>query len=241
MPARSTGGCLRWARSTDVRSWDGWVRSVGGIDRPRLQDSQGGAVRARPLIVPVLLGLLVLTQACRHDQEPAPAASAEQAPSLGASAPESKAPPHKPMDGLERQVAERLARQVAPQGLTLGYLDCPHWSARVPVRISCRAYVDGVVAAVRVRLRAAVQGKAVGFDADLANGVIATRRLEQILQRQGARDAYCGKVAAYPAVRGTRIVCRERRDGSTRYVVATVASSSGRVMVADYRGATPTP
>jgi hypothetical protein len=145
------------------------------------------------------------------------------------------------MDGLERQVADRLAREVAPQGLTLSYLDCPRWTRRVPARITCRAYVDGLVAKVRVHLRAAVDGKAVGFDADLVDGVIATRRLEQTLERRGATDVDCGDVAAYPAELGTRIVCREQRDGSTRYVVATVTSRSGRVMIADYRSATPTP
>jgi hypothetical protein len=196
-------------------------------------------VRARPLIVPVLLGLLVLSQACRHDDE-TPTASRTPTPSLGAAVPRSTAPPDRPMDGLERQVADRLASQVAPQGLSLSYLDCPHWTGRVPVRITCRAYVDGLVVKVRVHLRAAVHGKAVGFDADLADGVIATHRLEQTLERHGATDVDCGDVAAYPAVVGSRIVCRERRDGVTRYVVATVSSPSGRVMIADYRSATPT-
>ena len=198
-------------------------------------------MRARPLIVPVLLGLLVLTGACRHDDPEPTSASRAPAPSLGAAAPHRSAAPDKPMDMLERQVAERLASQVAPQGLTLSYLDCPHWQGRVPARITCRAYVDGLVAEVRVHLWAPVRGKAVSFGARLAGGVIATRRLEQTLRRQGATDVHCGKAAAYPTVVGTRIVCRERRDGSARYVVATVASRSGRVMIADYRSATPTP
>ena len=199
-------------------------------------------MRARPLIVPVLLGVLVLVSGCRHHHDAGSAtASPPPAPSLGAAAPSTTPPPTRPMDGLERQVAHRLAEQVAPQGLTLSYLDCPRWTGRVPVRITCRAYVDGLVTKVRVHLRAAVQGKAVGFYADLADGVIATRRLEDILKGQGASDVSCGHVAAYPAVVGTRIVCRERRGGATRYVVATVSNRSGRVMIADYRSADPTP
>ena len=48
------------------------------------------------------------------------------------------------MNRLERPVAVRLARQVARQGLTLEYLDCPRWDGVVPSRMSCRGYLDGL-------------------------------------------------------------------------------------------------
>jgi hypothetical protein len=140
------------------------------------------------------------------------------------------------MNKLERPVAERLAAQVSGQGLSLTYLDCPHWGGRVPMRIVCRAYLDGVVAKVRVHLRAAVAGKAVSFDAALAQGVIATRKLEQTLRAQGWTRADCGARAAYAAVVGTSIVCRVQRKGQERYLVARVTDPDGRVMIGDYKG-----
>ena len=51
--------------------------------------------------------------------------------------------------------------------------------------MTCTAYVDGVLARVAVHLKAAVEGKAVSFDARLLDGVIATRNLEATLRRQG--------------------------------------------------------
>jgi hypothetical protein len=140
------------------------------------------------------------------------------------------------MDRLEQPVAERLAGQVRQQGLTLSYLDCPRWDRSVPARMSCTAYVDGLVARVQVHLRAVVEGRAVGFDAELVEGVIATRRLEQTLRRQGARTSDCGAAPAYPAVVGARIVCRVTRGQRTDYVVATVTDRAGEVSITGYRG-----
>jgi hypothetical protein len=86
-----------------------------------------------------------------------------------------------------------------------------------------------------VHLEAAVQGKAVGFDARLLDGVIATRKLERTLRGQGWNEADCGDRSAYPAEVGSRIVCHVWRPADDRYVVATVSDRSGAVMIADYR------
>jgi hypothetical protein len=103
--------------------------------------------------------------------------------------------------------------------------------------MTCRGYVDGLVARVAVRLDAAVRGKAVSFDAWLLDGLIATRKLEGTLRRRGWTHADCGRAPAYPARVGSRIVCRVTRPGEQKYVVATVSDSQGAVMIADYRGA----
>jgi hypothetical protein len=101
--------------------------------------------------------------------------------------------------------------------------------------MTCTAYVDGVLARVAVHLKAAVEGKAVGFDADLVDGVIATRNLEATLVRQGWRRADCGDAPAYPATVGSRIVCHVSRASGDRFVQATVTDRSGAVMIADYQ------
>jgi hypothetical protein len=138
------------------------------------------------------------------------------------------------MDDLERPVQRRLAEQVRGQGLSLDYLACPRWDGAVPARMTCTGYVDGLVAPVDVRLEAAVRGRAVDFDARLLDGVIATRRLTDLLRSQGWSGADCGEVAAYPARVGSRIVCRVVRGGEPRFVVATVQARSGRVMISGY-------
>lgn len=139
------------------------------------------------------------------------------------------------MDSLEKPVHARLAAQIAGQGLSLDFLACPPWDGTVPRRLTCRGYVDGLLARVGVHLDAAVQGQAVGFDARLLDGVIATRRLAGTLRDQGWKEVDCGQRAAYPAEVGSRIVCHVRRPGDDRYVVATVSDRSGDVMIADYR------
>ena len=96
--------------------------------------------------------------------------------------------------------------------------------------MTCTAYVDGVLARVAVHLKAAVEGKAVSFDARLLDGVIATRNLEATLRRQGWQRADCGDAPAYPAVVGSRIVCRVTRPSGDRYVQATVTDRSGAVI-----------
>lgn len=189
------------------------------------------------LLLPLLLGAVL--SGCDSDPAARPAASARPVATptaLGGPPPPQTSPPGRPMDGLERPVHHRLAAQVAGQGLTLTYLDCPRWDGTVPTRMVCKGYVDGLVARVAVHLRAAVEGKAVGFDARLLDGVIATRKLERTLRHQGWSRADCGDVPAYPAKVGSRIVCRVHRRGDDRYVVATVSDRSGAVMIADYRG-----
>ena len=189
------------------------------------------------LLLPLLLGAVL--SGCDSDPaaRPAPSARPVATPTaLGGPPPPQTSPPGRPMDGLERPVHHRLAAQVAGQGLTLTYLDCPPWDGTVPARMVCKGYVDGLVARVAVHLRAAVEGKAVGFDARLLDGVIATRKLERTLRHQGWSRADCGDVPAYPAKVGSRIVCHVHRRGDDRYVVATVSDRSGAVMIADYRG-----
>jgi hypothetical protein len=189
------------------------------------------------LLLPLLLGAVLSgcdsDPAARHAPSARPAATPT---ALGGPPPPQTSPPGRPMDGLERPVHHRLAAQVAGQGLTLTYLDCPRWDGTVPTRMVCKGYVDGLVARVAVHLRAAVEGKAVGFDARLLDGVIATRKLERTLRHQGWSRADCGDVPAYPAKVGSRIVCHVHRRGDDRYVVATVSDRSGAVMIADYRG-----
>jgi hypothetical protein len=164
-----------------------------------------------------------------------PATGGTRPPVVGGEAPREEQPPSRSMDNLEKPVHARLAAQTADQGLTLTYLDCPHWDGVVPRRLTCRGYVDGLVARVAVHLKAAVEGKAIGFDARLLDGVIATRKLEKTLQSQGWKEADCGDRAAYPAEVGARIVCHVRRPADDRYVVATVSDRSGAVMIADYK------
>jgi hypothetical protein len=141
------------------------------------------------------------------------------------------------MDRLERPVAARLARQIAGQGLRLAYLDCPVWDGSLPRSMSCRGYVDGLVATVRLLLRPALVGThtEIDFDAHLSGGVVATERLVQTLHGRGWPQADCGAVPAYPARAGTRIVCKVARPGARKYVVATVRDGSGTVVIGDYR------
>ena len=63
------------------------------------------------------------------------------------------------MGPLAQPVYDRLAAQVARQGLTLTYLDCPHWDGAVPARMTCWGYVDGLVARVGVHLRGRRRGQ----------------------------------------------------------------------------------
>jgi hypothetical protein len=194
-------------------------------------------------VVPALVvtcGLVVLAGCSGEDPAAAPTAPSNTVtPSLGGTSPPAVHPPRREMDRLERPVHERLAAQIAGQGLTLQYLECPRWDGAVPSRMTCRGYVDGMVARVSVHLRAAVAGKAVDFDAELLDGVIATRNLERTLRDQGWQAPDCGDTAAYPARVGSRIVCRVRRSADESYVVATVSSSAGAVMIADYGSAAP--
>ena len=193
-----------------------------------------------PLLATVAVGLLAVA-GCTDNPTPKPALSGpgpeSVRPALGGVAPDPHSPPTKPMDSLERPVHARLAAQVARQGLTLAYLDCPRWNGTVPTLITCRGYVDGLVARVRVRLKAAVEGRAVSFDARLLGGVISTWSLEGTLRRRGWTGVDCGDQPAYPARVGAEIVCHVERASGDRFVVATVTDGSGAVMVADYEDA----
>ena len=196
-------------------------------------------MRNRACLGPAMaLASLLLLAGCTHGTAAGPGSRPGTAspPRLGAPAPAPVQAPSAPMNKLEKPVAARLAAQVADQGLSLSYLDCPRWSGRVPARMVCRAYLDGVVASVRVHLRAAVAGKAVGFDAALADGIIATRKLERTLRGQGWTSADCGTRAAYAAVVGTRIVCRVQRKAQERFLVARVTDRDGQVMIGAYQG-----
>ena len=191
-------------------------------------------MRTRLLLLPVVALLLA---GCNGDPAARPVSSDSPVatpPALGGSRPTRVAPPTAPMDELERPVRDRLAAQVKGQGLTLTYLDCPAWDHEVPTRMVCKGYVDGLVARVVVHLEAAVEGRAVGFDARLLDGVIATGKLERTLRHSGWTRADCGDTPAYPARVGSRIVCHVSRSGDDRYLVATVSDRSGAVMIADY-------
>lgn len=202
----------------------------------------------RSLLVPrvviplVVLAVVVPLGGCsdgRTADDAAPTSSSTAVPVLGGDVPERHAPPRRAMDRLEKPVAEQLARQIAGEGLTLAYLDCPRWDGEIPDRMTCRAYVDGLVAQARVLLKAAAPGRAVSFDAWLADGLIATDTLEGTLRRHGWQRVDCGDVTAYPAEVGTTVVCRVQRGatGRKRYVVATATDRRGAVTIADYRPA----
>lgn len=141
-------------------------------------------------------------------------------------------PPPGAMDDLERPVAERLSARLREQGLTLEQVECPHWHGRVPARLTCRAYVDGVAGDVAVHL-ARGRGGRVEFDARLVSGVVSTARLELLLDKAGWDDVDCGRPAAYPAVVGSEIVCLAHRGAAASYVVATVTNRRGEVSIAD--------
>jgi hypothetical protein len=191
-------------------------------------------VRARATVLGLVAATssIALLAGCGPDRSEASRHSSGPTPKVGGPAPAQHLPPHHPMDRLERPVAAELARHIAGQGLTLGYLDCPHWGGAVPGRLTCRGYVDGVLAAAAVRLTAA--GTGVSYDAWLAGGVVATRRLERRLHDAGWVQVDCGDVAAYPALTGTRIVCRVERGTRHSYLVATVSGPTGMVTIGDY-------
>ena len=188
-------------------------------------------MRAHAGPVALAAATVVLVAGCSDAPTPPPART--RAPALGGTVPVRHHPPRTAMDSLEKPVADRLAAQIAPQGLTLEYLDCPHWDTTVPSRLTCRGYVDGIVASVQVHVSAG-GGRTVDFDARLGDGVIATRRLQGTLRRQGWRAVDCGDVAAYPAHVGDRIVCRVERPGRRGYVVATIVDRAGKVSIAGY-------
>ncbi|MGZ4534872.1 MAG: hypothetical protein ACXVXE_04960 [Nocardioidaceae bacterium] len=195
----------------------------------------------RTCLVCLAVGAVLALGGCTSGSGPDPAAApsrtagARPSPTLGSSA-AWRTPPTRPMDDLEKPIARQLAGQVRDEGLDLDYLDCPTWHHRVPSRLRCTGYFNGVTAKVLVRLHAMTTG-AVRFDAVLQHGVVATRNLVARLRRDGYTHVDCGRAPAYPATRGRRIVCAGRERGARRYVVATVTDRAGSVTIRSYRGA----
>ncbi len=215
---------------------------VGGRSKTRVPE-EGEVSPTRVLVLALLLPLAGTgcsagpsgTTVPAHD----PVSDSTSAP---ASAPASPVPrpggpsfrpvpvPSAPMDRLERPIAARLAARAARDGLTLDYLACPSWDGRMPERIRCTGYFDGVTASVRVRLTS-LPGGSVGFDANIGKGVVSTHRLVEQLRGRGYRDVDCGDRAAYPARVGLRLVCAVSRHGHRSFVVATVTSRAGGVTI----------
>lgn len=188
-----------------------------------------------PVVVVICVAVLLLC-GCTDDRPTSRSDAQRDTPRLGGATPVHHEPPTEEMNRLERPVAERLARQIASDGLTLEHLECPPWDHRLPGRMTCKGYVDGLVSHVRVDLAATKHG-GVSFGARMTTGVVATRKLERTLLRQGWSGPDCGEVAAYPARLGSRIRCRVTRSGRPRYVVATVDDRAGGVSIAVDRGA----
>lgn len=149
-------------------------------------------------------------------------------PALGGPVPARVEPPRRPMDALERPVAEELGGMLADQGLTLEYLDCPRWDGTMPAQLDCTGYLDGVRGRVQVALAAGEDGS-VAFDAALQHGVIATANLVDELVEQGYSEVDCGGVPAYPTRVGDTFVCAVTDGGQRRYVDATVTDRTGAV------------
>ncbi|MGA8209681.1 MAG: hypothetical protein WB441_09225 [Nocardioidaceae bacterium] len=201
-------------------------------------------MRARaPMLLSLALLVAPLLTACQQDRSPDAAdgagsvASTWPAPTPGARLPALHPTPATAMDRLEAPVARRLAGRLAEDGLRLEYLECPRWDRTVPSRMRCRGYVNGLLARVMVDLHRSGPGRAVGFDAEMTAGVIATRSLHRTLDDQRWQHADCGPHPAYPATVGLTIVCRAERDGAERYLVVTVRSTTGAVAVSPYQGA----
>ncbi|MGH3509694.1 MAG: hypothetical protein ACRDPI_05615 [Nocardioidaceae bacterium] len=143
------------------------------------------------------------------------------------------AAPHRPMNALERPIAQRLAGWARAQGLHVDGVWCPRWDHDMPEALTCQAWFDGVPANVRIRLDR-MRHRWVGYDARVVRGVVATARLEQRLRRSGYAHPDCGRTRAYPVRLGLKLVCKVHRNGHASYVVATVVSRGGAVSVRGY-------
>ncbi|MDQ3615765.1 MAG: hypothetical protein M3393_03910 [Actinomycetota bacterium] len=141
-------------------------------------------------------------------------------------------PPSHPMNRLEKPIAEELSGQVAGQGLSLDYLDCPRWNGRVPQQMTCRGYLDGVSAGVSVKLTQ--RTTRIEFDAKLQDGVLATASLVRRLRSDGYTGIDCGDRPAYPTVVGSELICSVHESGQKKHVVAEVLDRSGAVQIRDY-------
>ncbi len=207
--------------------------------------------RVRVVLVAVwsTAAVLLLAACSAATDRDAAADASGPAPRVGGPAWTPRASPTGTMSSMERQVAERLSRRMAAQGLTLTHLDCPAWDRVLPGSMRCRGYLAGLPVAVRVHLQAGQAGEAgeagergeagVGFDARVTTGMVATRRLEETLAAQHWRDPDCGDRPVYPARIGLAVVCRALRSGEPHYLVATVSDLRGRVTIAAYRDGVP--
>jgi hypothetical protein len=193
-------------------------------------------------VVPAVLVVLLVASGCSDtgsgraaDDPSAPVSgsSSRPTPTPGGQLPQPVTPPSAPMDDLEQAVAARLGQQVAREQLDLQYVACPRWRGRAPRQLTCRGYLDGVSAAIHVRLHR-LTGGAVSFKARLGRGLIATAKLERQLRADGFRAVDCGQAPAYPSVVGSHVVCEVTRNGDPRFVVATVTSRSGAVEITGY-------
>lgn len=183
---------------------------------------------ALPRLAALALAALVVS-ACSGPgaREAAPTASPTR---LGGPDLTPAAVPSAPMDRVERPVAARLRREAAAEGLTLQYLDCPHWDGGMPRHLTCTGYFDGVRASVDLRLTH-LPGGSVGFAATIGRGLVATSALEGRLRGHGYRAADCGSRPAYPSRPGLRIRCAVSRGDQRSFVVATVTDRSGDVAI----------
>lgn len=197
--------------------------------------ARGLPLRAVLAAVAGCTALLLLTACQGESSADMSQAGVYRAPvHLGGPTPASHPVPTRTMDRMERAVADELGEQVAREGLSLDYLDCPTWDRLVPATLTCQGYVDGLVAGVQVTLGKEASEAAPVFDARILTGMISTRALEETLREQGWALPDCGDVPVYPAHVGEQIVCRVERDGRWHYLSATVSATGGEVTIADY-------
>jgi hypothetical protein len=184
----------------------------------------------------LLVAAALLLTACSETAPPAPPPAVPSA--LGGEIGSPAEPPGRPMIRVEQTIAADLSRRLGKLGMGVDYLDCPRLDAegpdvgRQPRALTCRAYLEGVVAAVEVTLWGPARSP--HYDALLGESILATANLVRRLEAEGYTNVDCGSRSAYPSVLGDRIVCRVTEDDRSRYVVATVTSSRGEVAIGDY-------
>lgn len=247
--ARAVAG---WASRHAARTGRPAGATAVGAPTRRLGTGHGmvawmGSTGPRQLVT-ALLGVLLLVGCAdgedKAGKKPSASSSPSSRPSPGESGP---APvvggptqrtvdqPTQPMNQLEKPIATRLGRQVAGQGLRLDYLDCPGWDGQTPQQLTCTGYLDGVRADVRVSLTRSTSR--VTFDAELQDGVLATRNLVRKLRTDGYTGVDCGERPAYRTVVGSELVCSVREDegrSARKYLVAEVVDPDGTVEIRDY-------
>jgi len=176
------------------------------------------------------LVILCLVGGC-SDEDPAPPRQTDP-PQLGGVVP-TAAPPSGAMDDIEEPIARKLGKQVASQGLHVDHLSCPEWDGKVPAELTCDGWFDNVKGTVLVRLTRD-KGGMVAFDAELRQGVIATKRLVDELVSKGYTDVDCGSAPAYPTDLGSTITCAVTHQGTEKHVVATIIDDRGGVTISDF-------